>query len=108
VQVDDENCKGTAVKRGTTGFDVIELQQGTSNTSFSYRIVAKRKGYENERMRETDVGYDDPTLYPELQAEMDRARQEERQLQQAQREKRRQEDEQRKEEQRQMEEQSLR
>jgi hypothetical protein len=50
IQLNDENCKGTAVKRGTTGFDVIELQNGTSNASFSYRIVAKRKGYENSRL----------------------------------------------------------
>jgi hypothetical protein len=107
VQLKDD-CKGTFVKTGETGFDVHELQGGTSNASFSYRIVAKRKGYENERMRETDVGYDDPTLYPELQAEMDKAFQQERQLQQAQREKRRQEDERMKEEQRQMEEKSLR
>jgi hypothetical protein len=50
IQLNDENCNGTAVKRGATGFDVIELQNGTSNASFSYRIVAKRKGYENRRL----------------------------------------------------------
>lgn len=50
VQLNDENCNGVAVKRGTTGFDVIELQKGSSNASFSYRIVAKRKGYENFRL----------------------------------------------------------
>jgi len=50
IQLNDENCKGTAVKRGTTGFDVVELQNGTSNASFSYRIVAKRKGYEDRRL----------------------------------------------------------
>lgn len=50
IQLNDENCKGTAVKRGTTGFDVIELLAGTSNASFSYRIVAKRKGYEDRRL----------------------------------------------------------
>ena len=50
VQLNDENCKGTAVKRGTTGFEVIELLAGTSNASFSYRVVAKRKGYEDVRL----------------------------------------------------------
>jgi hypothetical protein len=80
VQVEDENCKGTAVKRGITGFDVIELNGGMSNAFFSYRVVAKRRGYETERLRETDVGYDDPTLYPELREEMER-RHEERKLQ---------------------------
>jgi hypothetical protein len=93
VQVEDENCRGTAVKRGITGFDVIELNGGTSNSSFSYRVVAKRKGYETERLRETDVGYDDPTLYPELWEGMER-RHEERKLQHELRaEKRRQEEE---------------
>jgi len=50
IQLNDENCNGTAVKRGTTGFDVVEVQNGTSNASFSYRIVAKRKGYEDVRL----------------------------------------------------------
>jgi hypothetical protein len=49
IQLYDENCKGTAVKRGTTGFDVIELQNGRSGAAFSYRIVAKRKGFEDLR-----------------------------------------------------------
>jgi hypothetical protein len=50
IQLNDENCKGTAVKRGTTGFDVIELEKGTSSASFSYRVVAKRKGHEDLRL----------------------------------------------------------
>jgi hypothetical protein len=100
VQVEDENCRGTAVKRGTTGFDVIELNGGMSSSSFSYRVVAKRKGYETERLRETDVGYDDPTLYPELREEMER-RHEERKIQHELRaEKRRQEEERMKEDRR--------
>jgi hypothetical protein len=31
------------------GFEVRELHQGTSNISFDYRIVAKRRGYESAR-----------------------------------------------------------
>ena len=108
VQLHDQNCKGTAVKRGATGFDVIELLGGTSDASFSYRIMAKRKGYENERMRETDVGYDDPTLYPELQAEIDKKHEEEKRQRQLEREKRRQEEERRNEEQSRTEEEPLR
>jgi len=50
IQLNDEHCNGTAVRRGTTGFDVIELQQGVSNAAFSYRVVAKRRGYESNRM----------------------------------------------------------
>lgn len=87
VQLEGD-CNGVYVTKGTTGFDVNELKSGTSDTPFSYRIVAKRKGYENERMRETDVGYDDPTLYPELQAEIDREYQAEKQQRLLDREKR--------------------
>jgi hypothetical protein len=68
IQLEDD-CRGTYVEKGNTSFDVLELQGGTSNAAFSYRVMAKRKGYEDERLRETDVGYNDPTLYPELLAE---------------------------------------
>jgi hypothetical protein len=71
IQVNDEDCNGTAVKRGTTDFDVVELGGGTSDASFSYRVVAKRKGYEEARLRETDAGRDDPNLYPELWREIE-------------------------------------
>ena len=49
VQLKDD-CKGTYVKTSNSSFDVYELQGGTSNASFSYRVVAKRKGYENLRL----------------------------------------------------------
>ncbi len=49
VQLKDD-CKGTYVKTSSSGFDVYELQGGTSNASFSYRVVAKRKGYEDRRL----------------------------------------------------------
>jgi hypothetical protein len=64
IQLNDE-CNGTYVKTSFTGFTVYELQQGRSNASFTYRVVAKRKGYEDERMRTTEIGEDDPNLFPE-------------------------------------------
>lgn len=64
IQLNDD-CNGTYVKTSTTGFDVFELQKGTSDASFSYRVVAKRRGYEDKRMEATMVGHDDPLLYPE-------------------------------------------
>ncbi len=64
IQLNDD-CNGTYVKTSLTGFDVHELQRGTSNASFTYRVVAKRKGYEDERMRATEIGQDDPNLFPE-------------------------------------------
>ena len=42
VQLNDD-CNGVYVKVGTTGFDVYELQNGRSNASFTYRVVANRK-----------------------------------------------------------------
>jgi hypothetical protein len=37
------DCKGVYVTNKTaTGFDVIELQNGASNTPFSYQLVANR------------------------------------------------------------------
>jgi hypothetical protein len=49
VQLEGD-CKGVYVTKGTTGFDVKELQAGTSNVAFSFRVVAKRKGFENLRL----------------------------------------------------------
>lgn len=39
------------VKLGKPGFEVIEKDGGTSNAMFSYRIVAKRRYYEDYRLR---------------------------------------------------------
>lgn len=49
IQPNDPNCKGTAVVCGLTGFDVMELANGSGNAAFTYRVVAKRKGYEDVR-----------------------------------------------------------
>ena len=71
VQLEGD-CNGVYVVKGTTGFDVNELRGGNNNVPFSYRVVAKRKGYEDERLRQTDVGKDDPNLYPELLQEIEK------------------------------------
>ena len=44
------DTKGVYVTKGNRGFDVVENAGGTSNASFDYRVVAKRKGYEAVRM----------------------------------------------------------
>src|SRR4030066_176913 len=45
------DCQGLFVTGKTPAcFEVRELQNGKSNLSVSYRIVAKRKGYENVRL----------------------------------------------------------
>jgi len=66
IQLNDENCQGTAVKRRLSGFDVVELNNGTSNAHFTYRVVAKRKGFEDKRLDQCTAGLSDPYLYPEL------------------------------------------
>lgn len=50
VQLNDPRCAGTAVICGTTGFDVVELMNGAGDASFTYRVVAKRRGYEDVRL----------------------------------------------------------
>lgn len=70
VTVDDENplrvfvqlrgdARGVYVVEGQEGFDVIELSGGRSDAPFSYRVMAKRRGYEDVRMRPADVVVDD-------------------------------------------------
>ena len=45
------DCSGLYVaEKTTTGFTVRELNGGTSNVTFDYRIVARRAGYEDLRM----------------------------------------------------------
>ena len=43
------NCQGLYVRKRGTSFEVRELQGGTSNVAFSYRIVAKRKDIKAHR-----------------------------------------------------------
>jgi hypothetical protein len=47
------DCKGLYVAGKTAGgFEVHELGGGTSSVPFDYRIVAKRRGYENVRLED--------------------------------------------------------
>jgi hypothetical protein len=46
-----EDCKGLYVtNRTTSSFEVRELGGGDSDVEFDYRVVAHRKGYENQRL----------------------------------------------------------
>jgi hypothetical protein len=56
VQVEGD-CKGIYVtNRTSTGFSVVELQGGRSNVPFSYRVVCKRKYYEDDRLVTPEEG----------------------------------------------------
>jgi hypothetical protein len=49
--VPNGDCKGLYITNKTqTSFEVRELGGGTSSVAFDYRILAKRKGYENTRL----------------------------------------------------------
>ncbi|MBN1424221.1 hypothetical protein JXA88_06675 [Candidatus Fermentibacteria bacterium] len=60
------SCKGLAAIPGTTGFDVGELLDGTSNAAFAYRVVAKRKGFEDRSLDCCAAAEQDSCLFPEL------------------------------------------
>jgi len=64
IQMQDD-CKGTYVKTHKTGFDVYEMQGGKSSAHFSYRIVAKRKDFEEKRFGVFEGAYSDHYLYPD-------------------------------------------
>jgi len=64
VQLEGD-CNGVYVSKGVTGFDVIELAKGTSSVPFSYRVVAKRAGFEDRRLDYSEPGLTDPYIYPE-------------------------------------------
>jgi hypothetical protein len=49
------DCKGLYVtNKNASSFEVRELNSGKSEIEFSYRIVAKRKGYEDLRLAKVD------------------------------------------------------
>jgi hypothetical protein len=52
----DADCKGLYVAQKTAnGFEVRELRGGRSNISFEYRLVARRKGYEDLRLQQLSL-----------------------------------------------------
>jgi hypothetical protein len=77
VQLTSGSPMDVVVQKGTTGFDLVTLDN-TSNATFDYRVVAKRKGYESERSRATTVGEDDPNLHPEAWEKIKNERQDRR------------------------------
>jgi hypothetical protein len=57
------DCKGLYVtQKSPTSFEVHELGGGTSNIAFDYRIMAKRKGYENIRLADKTKQFEIPKL----------------------------------------------
>jgi len=50
ITPDNPSCKGVAVARGAKSFEVVELHNGAGDSRFAYRVVAKRKGFEERRL----------------------------------------------------------
>ncbi|MGA9964086.1 MAG: hypothetical protein WBQ10_02690 [Terriglobales bacterium] len=51
-------CEGLYVTNKTAhGFEVHELHKGHSNIAFDYRIMARRKGFENVRMQDVTADF---------------------------------------------------
>jgi hypothetical protein len=54
------DCKGLYIARESpNSFEVRELGGGTSSIGFDYRIMAKRKGYENVRLADKTKQFGD-------------------------------------------------
>jgi hypothetical protein len=55
------DCKGLYVsQKSPTSFEVHELGSGTSSVAFDYRIIAKRKNYENIRLADFTKQFKSP------------------------------------------------
>jgi hypothetical protein len=57
------DCKGLYIaQESPTSFEVRELGGGTSSIAFDYRIMAKRKGYENVRLADKTKQFNDQEI----------------------------------------------
>ncbi|PKN95101.1 MAG: hypothetical protein CVU43_24450 [Chloroflexi bacterium HGW-Chloroflexi-5] len=65
IQLVDEIPNNVHIVKKNNYFEVVENNGGTSNAEFDWRLVAKRKGYENLRLETVNEGYGDPNLYPD-------------------------------------------
>ncbi|MBN1423467.1 hypothetical protein JXA88_02820, partial [Candidatus Fermentibacteria bacterium] len=66
VTPQDPECEGLAALPLMSGFDVVELRHGVSSGRFTYRVVAKRSGFEAKRLDVCETALTDSYLYPEL------------------------------------------
>jgi hypothetical protein len=78
LQACDDACVDLVVKRGLSGFDVRSPTNSHANGVFMYRVVAKRKGFEERRLDYCKAGETDLHLNPELMDKWIREREEDR------------------------------
>jgi len=65
IQMIDEIPNNVHIVKHDNYFEVVENNNGTSTAEFDWRLVAKRKGYEKLRLKDTPEAYTDPALYPD-------------------------------------------
>jgi hypothetical protein len=63
VQQTSGDPVNVVVQKNGAAFDIVG--PSGSNVSFDYRVVAKRKGFEDVRLNIVKIGYNDPVLYPD-------------------------------------------
>jgi hypothetical protein len=63
IQFENDAPAKFDIIKSSSGFEVADAS-GLSNGEFSWRLAAKRKGYEDHRLRNS-FAYDDPALYPD-------------------------------------------
>jgi len=66
LQPFSRTCSGLVAERGETGFAVYHPSDSNAEGAFGYRIVAKRKGFEDKRLDYCKAAETDSYLYPEL------------------------------------------
>lgn len=65
------DCKGLYVsQKSAASFEVHELGGGTSSIAFDYRIMAKRRGYENVRLADVTERYKKTEQQEQLRSEL--------------------------------------
>ena len=65
IQLENTNISYRLIK-SENSFDIITTSLESVDVKFDYRIVAKRKGYENLRMKYAPIAYVDHLLYPDI------------------------------------------
>jgi len=70
VQPYHSSCAVLVVERGRTGFDVHNPLDDSASGAFGYRVVAKRKGFEQKRLDYCKAAETDPYLYREVREKL--------------------------------------
>ncbi|MCK5832149.1 hypothetical protein KAH81_00600 [bacterium] len=65
IQMENTSIDYKLIKN-QTGFDIEVIGSATGDVAFDYRVAAKRRGYEDLRLKPAPHSYSDNFLYPDL------------------------------------------